>query len=126
MRRKIAVISLVMFGLFMIAGCTTTGQTGTTGTPATRSSMVYAQAQEAYLNAWGSYHAVWSALPETDARKAQWVKDYHPKFLMAANALVAWEKNPNSASDAQAANVAIDQITSILLQLAIPLQKGGK
>jgi len=122
------ILPMLMFGSMNLSACVTTGQTGASsqGTVATQSSMVYAQAQEAYLNAWNSYHAVWSALPETDPRKAQWTKDYHPKFLLAANALVSWEKNTGSASSAQAANAAIDALTGVLLQLAIPSQKGGK
>jgi len=112
-------VLLMVWIAAMLQGCP-----ATTGTVPTH-LLVYEQAQTAYLNAWSSYHAVWSALPEADARKAQWVKDYHPKFLMAATALVAWNNNPGSQSDSRAANAAIDQITAILLQLAIPT-KGGK
>jgi hypothetical protein len=64
-------------------------------------------------------------LPETDPRKARWATDYHPKFLAAATDLVAWSQNPGNTTDAQKANAAIDQLTAILMQLAIPM-KGGK
>jgi hypothetical protein len=124
LKRMMLILAMVVL-LAVTAGCPATTGTGGTGTTATQSSMVYSQAQTAYLNTWNSYHAVWAALPETDARKAKWVKDYHPKFLMAATALVAWGNNPGSLTDAQAANAAIDQLTAIMVQLAIPV-KGGK
>jgi hypothetical protein len=116
---------LLLLVVVALTGCVTPSG-GTTGVPpATQSTMVYDQALTAYLNAWDSYHMVWVALPANDPRKTEWTKVYHPKFLAAAIALESWSRNPGSAPDAVAANAAIDQVTAVLIQLAIPLKKGG-
>jgi hypothetical protein len=103
----------------LMAGCATT-QNGTT--TANQAQLTYSQVNATFLNAWSSYHTVWAALPETDPRKAEWVKKYHPLFLAAAQALLAWNSDPSSQADATAANDAVDQVTAVLLKLSI---KGG-
>lgn len=80
----------------------------------------YYEAQEAYQTAWNTYHDFWVALPETDPRKAQWVKDYHPKFLSAANLLLDWGQGK---IEADPVNAAIDVVQKLLIQLSI--RKGG-
>lgn len=126
LKRQVLTFYLLLAVVMALTGCATTPG-GMPGAPAaTQSSMVYDQALTVYLNAWDSYHTVWAALLAGDPRKAEWTKVYHPKFLLAANALDAWNRNPGSASNAAASNAAIDQVTAVLIQLAIPMKKGGK
>ena len=123
MRRAIHTMIILML-ILGLAGCVTTQGTGTTGVgTATIASQAYAQAQQTYLNAFNSYHTVWSVLPETDPRKAEWTQKYHPQFVLAAQALLTWSGDPTNGTNANSANAAIDQLTVILLQLAIPLKK---
>jgi len=83
----------------------------------------YMNVQTAYLNAWESYHSVWLALPDTDARKAQWARDYHPKFLQAANLLSQFRVDPSTTNEQLVTN-ALTVCQGILIQLAIT--SGGK
>ena len=83
----------------------------------------YYEAQQVYISAWNDYHLVWSALPETDPSKAEWVQKYHPKFATAASLLQSWSASTSDPTWATAANQAIDTITQLLVELAI--KKGG-
>lgn len=115
---KVARVIGVLFILFVfIGGCATVNIQATP-------KRVYYEAQVAYFNAWDSYHKVWSALPDTDPRKAEWAQKYHPYFLDAAILIQAWGQTPNDYNEATLANLAIDKLEDVLIQLAI--QKGGK
>lgn len=113
-RLRVALVLLVVLGL---VGCATVNVTVTP-------KRVYYEAQEAYFNAWTAYHKVWLALPDTDPRKAEWVKKYHPKFLDVAILLQGWGQTPDDYNQATVVNMAIDKLENILIELAI--QKGGK
>ena len=111
---KLLVVFLVVLGLL---SCATVNVTVTP-------KRIYYEAQIAYFNAWEPYHKVWFALPDTDPRKAQWVKDYHPLFLDAAILLQAWGQSPDDYNQGNLVNQAIDKLENILIKLAI--QKGGQ
>lgn len=116
MRQKI-VISISLLCLVALMGCTTLNIRMTP-------NRIYYEAQVAYVNAWESYHKVWSALPPDDPRKIEWVNNYHAMFLEAAELMTAWGKNPTDNDLADLANIAIDKLENVLIQLAI--KKGGK
>ncbi len=112
------IIGLAMvFIMFLFAGCVTT-QTGKS-TPGSTSL----QAQESFLNAWDAYHKVWLALPETDPRKAEWLKKYHPAFGKAANLLESYRID-SAGITKSLLDQALDQCENILIQLAI--KKGAR
>lgn len=113
-KRKVALLVLFVALIALIAGC----GAGQQITPA----RAFAEAQTAYLNAWDSYHKVWLALPDTDARKVEWAKAYHPKFLRAAELLQAFKNFP-TATNEELLTQALEECESILIQLAI--KKGG-
>ena len=106
--------SLTMFCLTLLVGCA-----GQQVTP----QRIYAETQTTYLNAWDSYHKVWSALPDTDPRKGQWVRDYHPKFYRAAELLQAFRLSPGATTQ-ERVNIALNECENILIELAI--SKGGQ
>lgn len=82
----------------------------------------FMEAQNAYLSSWSSYERAWLLLPDTDPRKKQWAKDYHPTFIQAGELLLAWSATPDSYDSS--ADRAIAAAEDILLKLAI--KKGGK
>lgn len=109
-RTVMACVLLMLCGaLVMSLGCATVNVT-----PAG----VYSETQKAYINAWNSYHNVWLALPDTDPRKTQWVKDYHPKFLKAAELLQKYQVTPTADLQAMLQS-AMDDLELILIQLSI-------
>ena len=83
----------------------------------------YYEAQEFYLNAWSSYHKVWLALPVADPLKKEWTREYHPKFLKAAELLSVWGKAPSGNAPDNTMAI-LDSLEDILIKLAI--NKGGK
>lgn len=114
--KYVKIFALSAIFLAFIAGCATV-DFDLRPTP----QRTYYEAQNAYINAWDSYHKVWLALPDTDPRKAQWVQKYHPKFLFAAELLSKWSTGGFPPSEIDA---ALNSLEDILIQLAI--QKGGK
>ena len=86
------------------------------------SQRVYMETQTAYLNAWESYHQVWSAFPDADSRKAEWVQKYHPVFLKTSDLLQKFRVDPSTTNE-QLLTTALNECQAVLLQLAI---KGGK
>lgn len=84
---------------------------------------IYMQAQKAYLNTWNPYHKAWLALPDTDPRKAEWVKKYHPVFVAAGEALIDWGENPGDVTLESIFDRALEDAEDVLIELAI--KKGG-
>lgn len=82
----------------------------------------YYEAQETYLSLWNNYHAAWLALPDTDPRKAEWVNEYHPTFLKAAELLEQFKLSGDVQTDMLLETV-LDQCRGIVFKLAI---KGGQ
>ena len=105
---------LLLVCLVFLAGCA-----GVQITPA----RTYYEAQQLFINGWTAYHLVWSSFPDSDPRKTEWVKAYHPKFLAASKALNSWSGAVNDPSLADLANLAINEVERILIELAI--KKGG-
>jgi hypothetical protein len=109
-------LGLIAFGLMGCAGMGIPGSQTVTPTKA------FNEASQAFENAWESYHTVWLALPKEDPRKAKWLKDYHPKFRKAGAFLELWGKNyadPTKPIDWDAIE---QELTAILIQLAIKRQ----
>lgn len=82
----------------------------------------YYEAQESYITAWDTYHSAWLAIPTTDPRKAEWVKEYHPTFLKAASLLQQFKIDGSQDTDTLLQTV-LAQCQDILFKLAI--SKGG-
>ena len=116
-RLSLIIVALVIVGLM---GCATVNLIPETATP----QRTYYEAQQAFFNAWETYYAFWTALPETDARKVEWVEKYHPLFLEAAQLLKEWGEMPNDPDAILIVNAAINRLESILVSEAI--KRGGK
>ena len=114
MQRKWISLVLVFLLVALMSGCA-----GQQITP----QRAYAEAQTAYLNAWDSYHKVWLALPDTDARKGEWARTHHPKFFRAAGLLQNFSNLP-TATNEQLLTQALGELENILIDLMI--KKGGK
>ena len=106
-------IALLLLCVLMLMGCA-----GQQITPA----RTYEALQTAYLSAWNSYHAVWLALPETDARKTAWVKEYHGKFYTTGQ-LIQRYKVDGSIGTNTLIEQALVELEGILIKLVI--RKGG-
>lgn len=115
MRRKAVYLTILL--IFVLSACATVNVVMTP-------KRVYYEAQVAYFNTWEPYHKAWLSLPDTDSRKAEWAKNYHPLFLDAAILLQAWGESPGDYQQGNLANEAIDKLEGILLKLAI--SKGGQ
>lgn len=115
MRRK--TVLLAALALILLVGCTID-----LGKPTPISA--YNQATARFENAWNSYHTVWLALPKEDPRRAEWLREYHPKFQKAGKFLAEWGQNLTDPSKPVSWDVLEQEITAVLVRLAI--QQGGK
>ena len=113
-RILVALLAVVVMGSVLV-GCATTNLYPVEFT----AQRGYLEAQKAYLNTWESYHKVWMALPDTDPRKAEWVKKYHPVFIAAGEALVKWGEDPTDATLEAIFDKALEDAEDILIELAI-------
>jgi uncharacterized protein YceK len=108
-------IAIVFITLAVLAGC------ATTAVPQNQQE-IYAEAQEAYISAWSTYHKLWSALPENDPRKIEWAQKYHPKFEQAGELLQLWADDTGSVE----ARINFDMVFDVLEAWLIDqMQKGG-
>jgi uncharacterized protein YceK len=111
MKRHKLIISVYLVCLIALAGCATVNVLSP--------NRAYYEAQQAFFNAWETYHKAWVALPDTDPRKAEWVDKYHPVFLDAAILLNAWGQEPNDQAQGDAVDLIMDKLENILIELAI-------
>lgn len=118
MSPKVVRLGLVLLMLTFLGACVFDWSTSEP-TP----TKAFVEASQTFANAWESYHTVWLALPQSDPRKAAWLKAYHPKFDQAAAYLELWGKNFNDPTKQVGWDSLAQVLQGVLIELAI--KKGG-